>query len=197
MQTVQFYFDYISPYAYLANSQFARLGLAIEHRPIAILDVMKAVNNQPSPQCPAKLRYALADTQRWARRYGLPLVLNTQWWAALEQGRLDMRLFCCGALAAQQQKCFAQYHDAVFRAIWGEPRDVVSADGRERLLADAGVDGVSIWQQALHPDMSMELDRRNAEAAAAGVFGVPTFAVAGELFFGNDRLDFVQERAAA
>jgi 2-hydroxychromene-2-carboxylate isomerase len=65
---VEFFFDYVSPYAYLANKQLAELQVPIGMRPIAILEVMKLVNNQPSPRCPPKARYAALDAKRWADR---------------------------------------------------------------------------------------------------------------------------------
>ena len=70
----------------------------------------------------------------------------------------------------------------IFDAIWGHPRDVVTAGARERLLADAGLPSREIWMRAAEPDVSAQLDRRSRAAADAGVFGVPTFAVGQELF---------------
>ena len=194
---VLFYFDYVSPYAYLANTRLQELGLEVAYRPIASLQVMEMVHNQPSPKCPAKLRYAMTDTARWASRYAVPLEINAKWWKAVSDGSLSMRLFTSGALAAEELGYLDAYHARIFDAIWGHSRDVVTPGGRERLLDDAGLPGRAIWTRAAEPGISSELDRRSREAADAGVFGVPTFAVGRELFFGNDRLEFVTERVAA
>lgn len=196
-EPVLFYFDYVSPYAYLANTQLQKLDLEVVYRPIAILEVMEMVHNQPSPKCPAKLQYAMTDTARWASRYAVPLEMNLEWWNAVSDGSLSLRVFTSGALAAEELGYFDAYHKPIFDAIWGCPRDVVTPGGRERLLADAGLPSREIWTRAADPEISAELDRRSREAADAGVFGVPTFAVGQELFFGNDRLEFVTERAAA
>jgi 2-hydroxychromene-2-carboxylate isomerase len=74
---VEFFFDYVSPYAYPANTQLSKLEVPIARRPIAIVEVMKLVNNQPSLTCPPKARYAALDAKRWADRYGVPLGRTT------------------------------------------------------------------------------------------------------------------------
>jgi 2-hydroxychromene-2-carboxylate isomerase len=70
---VQFFLDYRSIYAYLANSQVRTLDATIDYQLVDILALMKEVNNQPSPMCPAKLKYSRIDAMRWARLYGIPL----------------------------------------------------------------------------------------------------------------------------
>ncbi|TDU32570.1 2-hydroxychromene-2-carboxylate isomerase [Panacagrimonas perspica] len=195
MESVEFYYDYISPYGYLVNTQLSRSGLPIEYRTISILEVMAIVGNQPSPKCPPKMGYALEDTRRWAKRYDVPFALNAEWWDAIMSGKLDMKLFAAGALVAQRDGGFEAYHQAVWEAIWGRPRDVVTPAGRIALLDDAGLRGREIWEQAAHHAIAGQLEACNQRAAARGVFGVPTFFVGDDMFFGNDRLDFVVERA--
>ena len=190
---VKFYYDYVSPYGYLASTQLPTSGLSVDYRPISILEVMAIVKNQPSPACPAKLRYGFVDTARWARRYGVPIAMNEAWWAALMGGQVTMALYSGAALAAQKLGCFEKFHPVMYDAIWGRPRDVVTPAGREQLLKDAGLPGVPLWEQAMEDSIQAELKRRNQAAADAGVFGVPTFAVGDELFFGNDRLELVKE----
>lgn len=63
---IEFVFDYRSPYAYLANTQLSNLTHPIDYVPVDTLTVMKAVNNQPSTECPAKAKYARIDIARWA-----------------------------------------------------------------------------------------------------------------------------------
>lgn len=194
MEKVEFYYDYISPYGYLVNTQLPNSGLPIEYRPISILEVMALVGNQPSPKCPPKMAYAMDDTQRWAKRYGVPLEVNGDWWNAVMGGTLSMNLFSGGALVTQRSGGFGAYHKAVWEAIWGRPRDVVTSAGRVALLDELGLPGRQIWEEAASPEIVKELDAGNQRAATRGVFGVPTFFVGNEMFFGNDRLDFVRER---
>jgi 2-hydroxychromene-2-carboxylate isomerase len=195
-ETIEFYFDYLSPYAYLANTQLAKLDAEIAYRPVFIMDVMKLVNNQPSPKCPAKARYAALDAARWAKRYAVPLSHNQNLWRALSSGQLDPHCLIRGALAAQEAGEFHQYHAAIFNAVWRMPHDLASASERDAVLQDAGLSPEAIWARADSAALHAQLDQCNREAAEKGIFGAPTFVIEGEMFFGNDRLDFVAERIA-
>src|SRR3979411_2088125 len=194
---MDFVFDYPSPYAYLAITKRAGLGGVVRYEPIGIVEVMKRVNNQPSPACPPKARYAGIDAARWAHRYGVPFEINQAFLTALGTGTFDYQILTRGALVAQELGVFALYNAAMFSAIWGKPQDIVSEVGREIFLKRLGIDASHFWRRAESPDLRAELQRRNEVAAQRGVFGVPTFFVDNELFFGNDRLDFVRERLAA
>lgn len=194
--TIEFYFDYLSPYTYLANTRLPSLGAKIAYRPVYIMDVMKLVNNRPSPECPPKARYSALDAARWAKRYGIPLARNQDLWPALMSGKFDARLLIRGALAAQEHGVFDQYHAAIFSAAWHTPRDLVSESGRHAILADAGIAPEPVWQRADAPELHVRLGECTRAAAEKGVFGSPTFIVDGEMFFGNDRLDFVAEHLA-
>jgi 2-hydroxychromene-2-carboxylate isomerase len=194
---VEFIFDYPSPYAYLASTQLGRLGVPVRHEPVGIVDVMSRVNNQPSPACPPKARYAGIDAARWARRYGVSFEPNRAFLATLGTGTFDYQILTRGALVAQELDLFAPYNAAMFAALWGKPQDIVTEGGRETFLKKLGIDAPYFWRRADSPQLRAELDRRNEAAAQRGVFGVPTFFVDNEMFFGNDRLDFVRERLAA
>jgi 2-hydroxychromene-2-carboxylate isomerase len=194
---VEFVFDYPSPYAYLACTQLQSLDAQVRYEPIAIIEVMKLVNNQPSPACPPKARYAAIDAARWAQRYGIPFEINQAFLAALRTRAFDYQILTRGALVADELGAFARYNEAMFAAIWGKPQDVVTEDGREAFLQRLGIDAPHFWRRAQSAAVRVELERRNEIAAQRGVFGVPTFFIANEIFFGNDRLDFVRERVAA
>ena len=72
--TVEFYFDFRSPYSYMAYSQLARMEVEVVLKPMVILKVMEQVGNVPTTlTCSAKARYARVDLGRWAQRYGIPL----------------------------------------------------------------------------------------------------------------------------
>ncbi|ABS65247.1 DSBA oxidoreductase [Parvibaculum lavamentivorans DS-1] len=196
-RTVEFYFDYPSPYTYLAHEQMKSLGAPVVYRPMHILSVMKLVGNIPSPACPPKGRYAGMDAARWAKRLGIPMATNAEFWTALLAGKLDGKLLTRGAMAAQELGLAGAYNDAIFNAVWKTPRDIVTAEGRDAVLADAGIAGKGIWETAETPEFHERLETETKAAAERGVFGTPTFFVGDEIFFGNDRLDFVREAAAA
>ncbi len=197
MTIVKYYFDYGSAYSYLASTQLPQQDFQVDYLPITAVDVMALVSNQPTAKCPAKVAYAVRDTIRLAQHYSVPFKLNEQWWSALQSNAISMRLYSCGALAAQQLGHFQAYHRAMLDAIWGHPRDVVSEEGRMALLQDLGVPAKDVWDLARTKEFESKLDQRNAEAATAGVFGVPIFVVDEEMYFGSDRLDLVIQHAAA
>lgn len=191
----EFFFDYLSPYAYLASTQLGGLGVEVDLRPVVIVEVMKRVNNQPSPRCPPKARYAALDTARWAETLGVHLANNAPLWAALRAGEIRPDLLVRGAVAARALGLLATYHTAMFQAVWGAPTDVHTAAGR-RDFAEAHGLPEDLWDQAADAAMDARVEADVAEAVDRGLFGVPTFFVDGEMFFGNDRLDFVRKRLA-
>jgi 2-hydroxychromene-2-carboxylate isomerase len=193
---LEFHFDYLSPYTYLADTQLGSLDAEIDYRPVAIVPVMALVNNQPSPKCPPKGRYAGIDAARWATRYGVKLQSNPGLWGALSKG-FDAGVLIRGALAAQAQGTFTRYHHAIFNAVWRDNGDVVTQQGRDAILAAAGLDPAALWREADAPATVALLEARIKAAAEKGVFGTPTFFLGDEPFFGNDRLDFIRERLAA
>jgi 2-hydroxychromene-2-carboxylate isomerase len=85
--TVDFIDDYRSPYSYLTDTRLKKLGADIAYKPIDIISVMKAVNNQPSPMCPPKARCAGADAGRWAKHYRIPFFPNAGLLQATGAGR--------------------------------------------------------------------------------------------------------------
>jgi len=190
---VQFILDYRSPYAYLANTQIMSMGVQIEHKPVEIVSVMKRVNNQPSPMCPPKAKYAGLDAARWAKRYGVPYSPNRPLLEALRTGQLKSDLLSRAGIAAQKLGAFQQVNDALFGAVWGCSAALTSAVDRLNFLTRRALPP-ELWDIAESAEIQELLAANGEQAIAQGVFGVPTFFVDGEMFFGNDRLDFVKAK---
>jgi 2-hydroxychromene-2-carboxylate isomerase len=191
---LEYIFDFPSPYAYLASTQLRKPTAEVEYIPIDILTVMKVVNNQPTPACPAKLRYAAVDAGRWAARYGVPFEINRALLDAARDGAFKWQLLTRGAIVAQDAGLMTEYIAAIFRAVWAAPADLMSDEGRRAVLWDAEIDIPDLWERASTAETEARLDANNRVAAERGVFGVPTFFVGGEQFFGNDRLDMALAR---
>jgi 2-hydroxychromene-2-carboxylate isomerase len=195
MTAIQFYFDYYSPYAYLANALLQRQKFEIDYRPVSLPELMDRVNNQLTPKSPAKFAYVQRDVARCAQRHSVPLNVNAPYWVALQAGALNSRLFILGALAAQQLGYFPAYHSAVFDALWGRPRDVVSREGRISLVQELNIPAEQLWSLAESEKIANKLVQLTTDAASAGIFGAPIFVVHGEMYFGADRLDWAIEHA--
>ncbi len=183
---IEFYFDYGSPFSYLADTQLPalaqRTGAELIYRPILLAGIFKATGNSSPISIPAKGKYMALELDRWARHYRVDIKMNTHF--PFNTIRL-MR----GAIAALQQKRFAAYHPATFRAVWSEGRNLGKEEALRDLLQSAGIDPASIDGDEIKNELRANTD----QAVARGAFGAPTFFVNGEMFWGNDRLDFVED----
>lgn len=190
---LEFFFDYVSPYTYLADTQIESLGLAAEYRPVVIVDVMKRVNNQPSPLCPPKGVYINIDAARWAEIYDVPFAANAALWGAVFGGQFDTATLIRGAVTAAKLGVWDRYHKPMFKAVWAEQGDVHTTEGRDAFARSQGLPD-NFWAIAEGTDITAAVEANNIEAADRSVFGSPTFFLNNEIFFGNDRLDFMRRR---
>jgi len=188
---IEFLFDYGSPFSYLANIQlpgFAkRNAAAVTYRPILLGAVLKATGNSSPMTVPAKARYFAVDMRRWAARYGVMLKLNPHPFMANTLSLMR------GAVAAQRLGVFGAYHDAIYRAAWAEGLDLGEQAVLAGVMQRAGVNFADLIAATERQDVKDELRRNTEGAVARGAFGAPTFFIGDEMFWGNDRFDFVEE----
>ena len=187
MAAVAFHFDYRSPYSYLAMTQISDIDLTLH--PFDVIDVMKRVGNTPTTiTCKVKGDYASVDLGRWSRRYGVPLSRNPQ------MREIDGRRLLRATLAIPDGPERRKAVEALFKAMWAEPAALGSPADIAALLASAGVVGSASLADRMDSDeLEAALDAANAAAAERGVFGSPSFFVGDEMFFGNDRLEFLRD----
>ena len=191
-KTVEFFFDLGSPASYLAHTQLPDLcretGATLVYRPMLLGGVFQATGNASPAMIPAKGRYMIRDLARFAERYGVPMRFNPHF--PINTLTL-MRLLV--AVQLHQAERFDDALQALFRAIWvdgvnmGDPAKVAG------VLVAAGFDAAALQAQAAEPAVKDTLKATTEEAVKRGVFGAPTCFVGGEMFFGQDRLDFVRE----
>jgi 2-hydroxychromene-2-carboxylate isomerase len=183
---IEFFYEYLSPFSYLADTQLPaiarRTGAEIVYRPILMGAIMKATGNAGPLSIASKAAYNIADFQRWAKRYGVSATFNPHF-------PFNTIRVIRGAIAAQLHGRFPAFHSAAFRAIWEQGEDLSKEDALLRILADAGVDSALIESDDIKSRLRANVD----EAVSRGAFGAPTFFVNGEMLWGNDRLDFVEE----
>jgi 2-hydroxychromene-2-carboxylate isomerase len=181
-ETVEFLFDYASPWAFLANALLPRRlpGVRIFYRPVYLAGFDSFAKGLP--YSPAKLNYLLRDFQRCALYEGVrPFFPPT----FPINGLYALR----GAIAAQRLGCFDDYHAVLFDAAWAQGRDIASKAAVAALAREVGLGAVA---EALDdPSLKQALRDNTTHAAERGVFGVPSFFVGDELFWGYDRLDQV------
>lgn len=191
-KTVEFYFDLGSPTTYLAHTQLAKICADTQSEliyiPMLLGGVFKATGNASPAMIPAKGRYMFQDLDRFAKRYGVQLRFNPHF----PINTLILMRAVTGMQMRQPQR-FAEFVDCLFKALWVEGRNLNDPQTVAAVLTENGFDPQETM--ALTNDESVKAAlKENTEAAIKrGVFGAPSMFIGDQLFFGQDRLDFVEE----
>jgi 2-hydroxychromene-2-carboxylate isomerase len=187
---VEFFFDYGSPFSYLADTRLAdlakRTDAVLTYRPMLLGAVLKATGNSSPMAVPAKGAYMAVELERWAQRYGVSFKSSPF------SFRSNTLRLMRGAVASQRLNIFAQYHRAIFEAVWGQPLDLGEEGIFRDLLRQAAIDPEQLLRTMAEQETKDGLRRNTDEALERGVFGAPTFFVGNQMFWGNDRLDWVE-----
>jgi len=192
MKTLEFYFDFGSPASYLAYTQLPALchdtGATLVWKPMLLGGVFQATGNHSPATIPAKGAYTFTDFDRFAKRYGVPLEKNPYFpinTLMLMRGAAGMQL--------REPARFEPYMDAIFRAIWVDAQNLNDPATVGAVLKAAGFDPAALLALTQEPEVKDRLKALTQEAIDRGVFGAPTFFAGGQMFWGQDRLDFVKE----
>jgi 2-hydroxychromene-2-carboxylate isomerase len=190
-KTLEFYFDFGSPTAYLAHKRLQQLheqyGLVIDYKPMLLGGVFKATGNATPVSVPAKGKYMLeSDLPRFSRRYGVTLNMNPYF-------PINTLYLMRAAIGAQQLDCLQAYIDTVFDAMWVAGKNMGDPEVVTQVLVDSGLDAPALMALSQDQQIKAALISATEEAVARGAFGTPTLYMDGEMFFGQDRLDFVEE----
>jgi 2-hydroxychromene-2-carboxylate isomerase len=182
---VEFWFDPISPYAWLATDSLARLeeaGLRVRFMPVLFAGLLKAHGNLGPAEVPAKRTYLFRDVMREAARRGMPF--------AGPPGHpfnpLTALRMCTALPEDAERRTLAL---TLIKACWERGDDISDAAVLARLADAAGFDGNALLERAATPAVKQALAAATDAAIADGIFGVPTFRLDGELFWGGDRIE--------
>jgi 2-hydroxychromene-2-carboxylate isomerase len=190
MRTLDFWFDYSCPYAYLASTQVEALAARTEarlvYRPMLLGGVF-AANGTPqklfATLSPAKAAHNARDLERWADLWGVPLVMP-----AGHPLRTVEALRATIACSVDPQIVRSLY-----RAYWVDGRGPSDEATLREVLGAAGHDASRILEAIARPEAKDDLRRRTDEAVALGIFGAPAFVVDGaRMYWGQDRMHFVE-----
>lgn len=190
------YFDFVSPYSYFALTRLAafgeRHGVEWEPAPVFYAALLDANHLVGPAETSAKRRYTMNDVLRAAALQNTPLVgPPAHPFRSLEALRVAT-LFAGDPRALEMSV-------ALSTACWAEGRDLTDWDVLAEVVGrvgidDAGANADTLAARASAPEIKLALQERTAAAIEAGVFGVPTFELDGELFWGHDRLDHLAAR---
>jgi 2-hydroxychromene-2-carboxylate isomerase len=185
---LEFWYDFASPYCYLAAMRIeaAAAGLEIEWRPFLLGPIFKRRPHDPTPfqnPSPAERAYRWRDVERHCQRYGLPWQRPSTY---PRNGLTAARI----TLLALDEGWGTEFSRTVFHANFAEDLDISDEAVLFALAERCGRPSAGILEAALAPENKRRLAERVEEAIDAGIFGAPSFVVDGELFWGNDRLDW-------
>ncbi|MBG6286253.1 MULTISPECIES: 2-hydroxychromene-2-carboxylate isomerase [Pseudomonas] len=194
-KSVEFYFDFGSPTSYLAYTQLpgicAESGAELVYRPVLLGGVFQATGNASPIAVPAKGRYTLIDMSRFARRYGVPMKMNPHF----PINTLTLMRAATGVQLRQPER-FEALLACVFKGMWVDALNLGDPAVLGPLLAEAGFDPQAMLALTAEQEVKDALKANTEAAIKRGMFGAPTFFVGNEMFFGQDRLDFVREALA-
>lgn len=193
-KTVDFYYDYGSPTAYLAWTQLpgicAKHGATLNYHPILLGGIFKATENQSPAFIKPKGKWLFDDVARYAKHYGVPYAFNPHF---IVNTMPAMR----GAMWAKSTGVLEDYNTAMYRAMWVDGKNIGEADVIQDVLTTAGLDAAAMAEAIQQPEIKQALIEATNAAAERGLFGAPTMIVGDELHFGQDRLEWVERALAA
>jgi 2-hydroxychromene-2-carboxylate isomerase len=186
---VEFWFDLGSPAAYLAWKRLPKFsqatGASVAHKPMLLGGVFKATGNTSPMTVALKSKWSAFDMPMWAKHYGVPFNRNPFF-------PVNTLALMRGAAAAQIDGIFERYHPAIYKAMWVDGVNLNDIGEVAKVLSAAGLDAAKIGNRIQDQDVKDRLKATTDEAVARGVFGAPTSFVGDLMFFGNDRLPFVE-----
>ncbi|MFL5260184.1 MAG: 2-hydroxychromene-2-carboxylate isomerase [Hyphomicrobiales bacterium] len=185
-RTITFWFDFHSPWCYLAATRIGALAAShdadLRWRPLQVARLVEAIGGRRSlEENPAFVRWYKQDLQDWAAVYGLTISYHPNF--PLRPSRA-LRV----ALYAAEHGLAEASVLRIMRAYWSEAADISDLDILRKLAQETGLDPTGTAEAAVSRTYGLELEANTREAIEMGVFGVPAFVLDGKIFFGNDRL---------
>ena len=190
--TVEFYFDLGSPATYLAYTQLPKICAEtrseLRYIPMLLGGVFKATGNASPAMIPAKGRYMFQDLDRYAKRYGVSLKFNPHF-----PINTLMLMRAVTGIQLRQPERFQAFIDCLFTALWVEGRSLNDPATVVAVLSEQGFDPDEVMTLSNDETVKATLKDNTETAVKRGVFGAPTMFIGDQMFFGQDRLDFVEE----
>lgn len=195
-KVIDYYLTAASPWTYLGHPRLtdmaAKAGAEIRCKPAHFGEIFSQTDGLPLPKrAPARQAYRMMELHRWKARLGLPINVKPPF-HPVDDG-IANRMIVAAGQAGLDPLAVAW---ALLRACWEQDRNLADPDHLVAAVGEAGFDGATLLAAAEGEAARAEFRRNIDEALAAGVFGAPTYVIDGELFWGQDRLDFVADKLA-
>lgn len=195
---IDYYFATPSPWTYLGHPRFAQIvdvnAVKVNFLPMDLGQVFPASGGLPLGQrAPQRQAYRLLELRRFSEHLDMPMHIQPAFFPVASEAATRLIL---AAHNSRGQGAAMQLCGAVFAAVWAQQRNIADAAVLADLLAECGLPA-EILAQSQAPQVLAQYAASTQRAIDAGVFGAPSFVVGGEMFWGQDRLDFVERKCRA
>ena len=194
-KTIDYYFSPMSPWTYLGHARFAetarRHGATIAPKPVDFARIFALSGGLPVPKrAPQRQAYRLVELARWRDYLGLPMTIQPRFFP------YDSRLACLVIIAAGSADQAMMLAGALMRACWADEKNIADESALAAVIQSVALDSDELIRKAATPEIAARHDAFTDEAIALQVFGAPTYVYRNELFWGQDRIEFL-DRALA
>ncbi len=195
MTTIDYYFSTLSTWSYVGARAFRalteRYGVKVHHKPTNLLTLFEATGGLPAGQRPKQRQaWRKIEMARWSKKRGLPMNLDPAYWPVnprLADGTVIVAIREAGEEAA------GQLADSLMRAVWEEEHNIADADVVAAIATGLGLEGTSLVDAASRSDISEVIKQNTQDAIERGLFGAPSYCIGDEFFWGQDRLDMLED----
>ncbi len=186
---IDIYYSFSSPFAYLAHTQIPALvektKCNVNYHLIDLKKLWQLTENPGPGTIPSKLKYLIKDLEDWRKYYNVPLNFPSRF-------PIDNRPATAASIVAQKEGKLVDFINAVMEAYYINDRDIAAVEVLGKIAQEIGLNSESVMASINDPSILQEVDAEAEAAAQRGVFGVPTFFIGDNMYWGNDRLVFVE-----
>ena len=186
MKSIDFYYDYGSPTAYLAWTQLIKLNndhYKISYFPVLLGGIFKATDNKPPGLVASKAKWMLNDVKMYADKYSVNFQMN-------ESFPVNTLYLMRGAIYALKNNFIEKYNEIMFNAMWVSNINLSKPDNIIKVLENSGLNSKELLSATENQEIKDELKNATSNSVGLGLFGVPSFIVNNKLFFGQDRMNW-------
>jgi 2-hydroxychromene-2-carboxylate isomerase len=194
---IDYYFSLISPWAYIGHRRFVEIarrhGAGVAYKPVPLTGLFPETGGLPlAKRHPARQAYRMLELQRWREKLGLDFHLKPKYWP-FDAGLADRAVIALAADGADP----ADFVGAAFAGAWESERNLADPAVLADLLRQAGFDAPAALARADAAETRAAYEGNRLAAIEAGVFGSPSYVLNGEVFWGQDRLDLLEDALAS
>ncbi len=193
--TIDYYHFLLSPWSYMAIDRFnalcARHNVSVNYKPIAVMETFEKMGGTPpAKRHPSRMRFRSDEMKRWSKRLNLPINLSPAHWP-VDQSLAAQMVYAAGGSDTNPDA--GRLSDALLTAVWKEEKNISDESTLVSLADQCGLKGQELIEMAKDTKYSDLYAATTNEAHERDVFGSPSYVVGDEIFWGQDRLDFLEE----